>query len=65
MITQMYVHVCTSYIHTYIHTYICTYIHVCVSQLAKRGLNVVLMSRSEEKLNKVATEIRKEQHLCL
>ena len=26
-------------------------------QLARQGLNVVLMSRSEEKLNKVATEI--------
>ena len=26
-------------------------------ELARQGLNVVLMSRSEEKLNKVATEI--------
>lgn len=32
---------------------------VVVYQLAKRGLNVVLMSRSEEKLNEVATEISK------
>ena len=31
-------------------------------QLAKRGLNVVLMSRSEEKLNKVATEISELMH---
>ena len=28
-----------------------------LSQLARRGLNVVLMSRSEQKLNKVAAEI--------
>ena len=28
-----------------------------LSQIAKRGLNVVLMSRSEQKLNKVAAEI--------
>ena len=31
-------------------------------QLAKRGLNVVLMSRSEEKLSKVAAEISKLHH---
>ena len=29
------------------------------AQLAKRGLNVVIMSRSEEKLQKVADEISK------
>ena len=38
------------------------FLHMSCSQLAKRGLNVVLISRSEEKLNKVATEISELMH---
>ena len=32
--------------------------YICIFQLARQGLNVVIMSRSEEKLQKVADEIR-------
>ena len=34
-------------------------------QLARQGLNVAIMSRSEEKLNQVASTIRMYNHSCI